>query len=451
MPLVITEFGAEAARRGPVEQRGSEEFQRRFVLDHLAVHASKRYIYGSINWALRDFRVDPTWQGGASPPGPRRRGTTRRSSTRPTLASSPTSRWQAPWPQDTAVMRCAAVTARPLLLPPPRLARRVAGCGSTTARRSSDDSDTRAVAFSCLTEERASTPAWTATTRSPSDGRPDPRISFYLTAGEAEAAPVRGRRGGRGADRRRAAVRRARDHRGVRGPAREDRELPGGPVGLRPARQVATASVAVAPARTSKTPSLRPCRKRALGHHHRDELASSPSASWNVLPTAPIVPFTATAMSRGWRSPPLTRPTTWVGHEAGCSDPRSRYSDASASRRRAAAPGGRRGLSDQLLVGADPVDPAGAVGPGAEQPVVAVEDLCALALELLGRDAQRARTCRASGCAASVALLHLVAERRLAVHLDLGVEVQHVEDRGQDVDRLDVRVVDLALLLARAP
>jgi beta-glucuronidase len=67
MPLVITEFGAEAARRGPVEQRGSEEFQRRFVLDHLAVHASKRYIYGSINWALRDFRVDPTWQGGASP------------------------------------------------------------------------------------------------------------------------------------------------------------------------------------------------------------------------------------------------------------------------------------------------------------------------------------------------------------------------------------------------
>ena len=65
LPLVITEFGAEASRRGPVEQPGSEEFQRKFVTDHIAVHASKPYVYGSIHWALRDFRVDPTWQGGA--------------------------------------------------------------------------------------------------------------------------------------------------------------------------------------------------------------------------------------------------------------------------------------------------------------------------------------------------------------------------------------------------
>ena len=67
LPLVITEFGAEAARRGPPEQPGSEEYQQAFVRDHLAVHASKPYIYGSIHWALRDFRVDPTWQGGAPP------------------------------------------------------------------------------------------------------------------------------------------------------------------------------------------------------------------------------------------------------------------------------------------------------------------------------------------------------------------------------------------------
>jgi beta-glucuronidase len=65
MPLVITEFGAEASRPGPVEQPGSYEYQRKFVADHIAVHASKPYIYGSIHWALRDFRVDPTWQGGA--------------------------------------------------------------------------------------------------------------------------------------------------------------------------------------------------------------------------------------------------------------------------------------------------------------------------------------------------------------------------------------------------
>jgi beta-glucuronidase len=65
MPLVITEFGAEASRPGPVEQPGSYEYQRKFITDHLAVHASKPYVYGSIHWALRDFRVDPTWQGGA--------------------------------------------------------------------------------------------------------------------------------------------------------------------------------------------------------------------------------------------------------------------------------------------------------------------------------------------------------------------------------------------------
>jgi Glycosyl hydrolases family 2, TIM barrel domain len=67
LPLVITEFGAEAKGPGPVEQRGTYEFQRQFVRDHLAVHASKRYVHGSIHWALRDFRVEPTWLGGAPP------------------------------------------------------------------------------------------------------------------------------------------------------------------------------------------------------------------------------------------------------------------------------------------------------------------------------------------------------------------------------------------------
>ena len=65
LPMVVTEFGAEANRSGPVEQPGSFEYQRKFALDHLRVHASKRYVAGSIWWALRDFRVDPTWLGGA--------------------------------------------------------------------------------------------------------------------------------------------------------------------------------------------------------------------------------------------------------------------------------------------------------------------------------------------------------------------------------------------------
>jgi beta-glucuronidase len=65
LPLVITEYGAEAARNGPVEQKGTFEFQRKFATDHLRVHASKPYVNGSIWWALRDFRVHPQWLGGA--------------------------------------------------------------------------------------------------------------------------------------------------------------------------------------------------------------------------------------------------------------------------------------------------------------------------------------------------------------------------------------------------
>ena len=65
LPLVITEYGAEAAAHGAVEQKGTFEFQRKFAIDHLRVHASKRYVNGSIWWALRDFRVHPQWTGGA--------------------------------------------------------------------------------------------------------------------------------------------------------------------------------------------------------------------------------------------------------------------------------------------------------------------------------------------------------------------------------------------------
>jgi hypothetical protein len=65
LPLMITEFGAESVRDGPVSQPGSRQFQTRFVLQHLRIHGSKAFVAGSIHWALRDFRVDPTWTGGA--------------------------------------------------------------------------------------------------------------------------------------------------------------------------------------------------------------------------------------------------------------------------------------------------------------------------------------------------------------------------------------------------
>jgi glycosyl hydrolase family 2 len=64
-PLMITEFGAESARDGPASQPGSRQYQTRYVLQHLRIHGSKDFVAGSIHWALRDFRVDPTWTGGA--------------------------------------------------------------------------------------------------------------------------------------------------------------------------------------------------------------------------------------------------------------------------------------------------------------------------------------------------------------------------------------------------
>jgi beta-glucuronidase len=67
LPLFVTEYGAEGSRHGPPTQKGSYEFQTNYTLAHLKIHSSKRYVNGSIVWALKDFRVDPSWFGGAPP------------------------------------------------------------------------------------------------------------------------------------------------------------------------------------------------------------------------------------------------------------------------------------------------------------------------------------------------------------------------------------------------
>ena len=68
--LVVTEFGAEANRAGPVEERGTYAFQQAFVDYHLGVFASKPYLSGAIYWALQEFRVRPDWNGGNPHPDP---------------------------------------------------------------------------------------------------------------------------------------------------------------------------------------------------------------------------------------------------------------------------------------------------------------------------------------------------------------------------------------------
>jgi beta-glucuronidase len=62
--LVVSEFGAEANRPGPVEEKGTYEHQQDFVNYHLGVYATKPYLSGAIYWALQEFRVRPFWDGG---------------------------------------------------------------------------------------------------------------------------------------------------------------------------------------------------------------------------------------------------------------------------------------------------------------------------------------------------------------------------------------------------
>jgi hypothetical protein len=68
--IVITEFGAEANRDGPVEEKGTYQFQQDFVNYHLGVFATKPWLSGAIYFALQEFRVRPDWDGGNPRPQP---------------------------------------------------------------------------------------------------------------------------------------------------------------------------------------------------------------------------------------------------------------------------------------------------------------------------------------------------------------------------------------------
>src|SRR4051794_24409111 len=68
--LMITEFGAEANRDGPVEEKGTWAFQQDFINYHLGVYASKPWLSGAIYWALNEFWVRPGWEGGNPRPVP---------------------------------------------------------------------------------------------------------------------------------------------------------------------------------------------------------------------------------------------------------------------------------------------------------------------------------------------------------------------------------------------
>jgi beta-glucuronidase len=62
--IFVSEFGAEANRDGPVEEKGTFQFQQDFVNYHLGIYASRPWLSGAIYWALQEFRVRPNWDGG---------------------------------------------------------------------------------------------------------------------------------------------------------------------------------------------------------------------------------------------------------------------------------------------------------------------------------------------------------------------------------------------------
>jgi beta-glucuronidase len=68
--VFVSEFGAEANREGPVEEKGTYAYQRDYVDYNLATAAAKPWLSGSLYWALNEFRVRPGWDGGNPRPAP---------------------------------------------------------------------------------------------------------------------------------------------------------------------------------------------------------------------------------------------------------------------------------------------------------------------------------------------------------------------------------------------
>lgn len=62
--IFVSEFGAEANRDGPVEEKGTFQFQQDFVNFHLGTYSTRPWLSGAIYWALQEFRVRPNWDGG---------------------------------------------------------------------------------------------------------------------------------------------------------------------------------------------------------------------------------------------------------------------------------------------------------------------------------------------------------------------------------------------------
>ena len=68
--IMVTEFGFEANRDGPVEERGTYAFQADSVAFHLNVFATKPWLSGALYFALQNFVAWPGFTGGNPEPDP---------------------------------------------------------------------------------------------------------------------------------------------------------------------------------------------------------------------------------------------------------------------------------------------------------------------------------------------------------------------------------------------
>jgi beta-glucuronidase len=62
--LMVTEFGFDGNRNGPVEERGTYQFQANTIAYHLGVFATKPYLSGAMYFALQDYWAWPGYNGG---------------------------------------------------------------------------------------------------------------------------------------------------------------------------------------------------------------------------------------------------------------------------------------------------------------------------------------------------------------------------------------------------
>jgi hypothetical protein len=63
--LLISEFGAESNTLNPAGAPGSYAFQSSLLARHIAVYAADPQLSGMLIWNLRDYALNPFFQGGS--------------------------------------------------------------------------------------------------------------------------------------------------------------------------------------------------------------------------------------------------------------------------------------------------------------------------------------------------------------------------------------------------